>query len=84
VICGWLAPMFAMRFIASPVSYILYLTEKQNYDLIWQVALLAMTFSSFYLPATYKLSLILYSLGYSILYGIYCLMSYNFCKGDKF
>jgi O-antigen/teichoic acid export membrane protein len=83
VICGWLAPMFAMRFIASPLSYTMYIAEKQNYDLVWQVALLITTVIAFIFPSSYKHALITYSMGYSLLYGGYCLMSYRFSKGGN-
>lgn len=84
VICAWLAPMFAMRFISSPLSYTIYIAEKQNYDLLWQASLLFMTLSSFIFPSNYKSALIIYSLGYSFLYLIYCLMSYHFSKGNNY
>jgi O-antigen/teichoic acid export membrane protein len=83
VICGWLAPMFAMRFIASPLSYTMYIAEKQIYDLVWQVALLVTTVVAFIFPPSYKHAIITYSLGYSFLYGAYCFMSYQFSKGDS-
>jgi O-antigen/teichoic acid export membrane protein len=82
-ICRWLAPMFAMRFIASPLSYTIYIAEKQNYDFIWQIALLLMTVGVFIVYSNYKYAIISYSVGYSVLYGFYCLMSYRFSKGQK-
>jgi O-antigen/teichoic acid export membrane protein len=83
VICSWLAPMFTMRCIASPLSYTMYLAEKQNYDFVWQVALLITTVIAFVFSSTYKHALINYSTGYSLLYGAYCMMSYKFSKGDN-
>lgn len=43
----WLMPMFALRFVASPLSYVLYIAEKQHVDLCWQCFLLLITLSSF-------------------------------------
>lgn len=83
VICGWLAPLFAMRFIASPLSYTMYIAEKQNFDLVWQIILLATTAIAFIFPSNYKYALLSYSLGYSLLYVAYCFMSYQFSKGDN-
>jgi O-antigen/teichoic acid export membrane protein len=82
-ICVWLTPMFAMRFISSPLSYTLYLAQKQKYDLAWQTSLLVFTWSAFTLPASYKSALLIYSMGYGLLYGVYCVMSHRFSKGKK-
>jgi len=80
-ICAWLTPMFAMRFIASPLSYTMYLAEKQKYDLAWQAALLLFTLGAFSVPASYKNALLIYSAGYGLMYGVYCMMSFHFSKG---
>lgn len=81
VIAVWLAPMFALRFVASPLSYTMYIAEKQHVDLFWQISLLVMTIGSLLSQQTYKEGLILYSFGYSTLYTIYLFLSYRFSKG---
>jgi len=81
VISVWLMPMFAMRFVASPLSYVFYITGKQQVDLVWQCALLAMTLSTFLLPSNFEASVIYYSVGYSLLYLIYIILSYRFSMG---
>ena len=83
VIALWLLPMFAMRFIASPLSYMVYIAGKQHLDLLWQITLLGMTTFSLYSLSNYQEALIAYSAGYSILYMIYLLMSYRFSLGVK-
>ena len=40
-----LLPLFALRFVASPLSYVFYVAEKQHADLMWQICLLATTLS---------------------------------------
>ena len=79
----WMLPMFAMRFVASPLSYMVYIVEKQHLDLIWQVALLAMTVGTLNLPLGYPGVLQSYSVGYALLYGAYLVMSYRFALGAK-
>ena len=81
VIAVWLLPLFALRFIASPLSYTVYIAGKQHIDLFWQAALLLTTYISLSLPQTHRLALILYCAGYSSLYIIYLIMSYQFSKG---
>lgn len=78
VMAAWLMPMFALRFVASPLSYMFYVAEKQHIDLIWQIALLAMTFATLTLPSQYSAALLWYSGGYSAMYVVYLVMSYRF------
>lgn len=79
----WLLPLFSLRFIASPLSYLFYIAGKQHLDLAWQVMLLLMTTAALALGTTYSASLISYSAGYSLLYLIYLRMSYSFSLGEK-
>jgi len=81
VMAVWLIPMFALRFVASPLSYTMYIAEKQHVDLIWQICLLVVTIASLLSQQTYKDALILYSLSYSALYVIYLFLSYRFSHG---
>ncbi len=82
-IAVWLLPLFALRFIASPLSYMVYIAGKQHVDLIWQVALLGMTLASLYIPERHDLALQSYSAGYSFLYAVYLAMSYRFSLGER-
>jgi len=77
VMAIWLVPMFAMRFIASPLSYTFYVAQKQNVDLMWQIGLLAMTITTLVLPNGYQSMLIYYSLGYAAMYVVYVYLSYR-------
>jgi O-antigen/teichoic acid export membrane protein len=81
VMAVWLMPMFAMRFVASPLSYVFYIAGKQHVDLVWQCLLLAMTLTAFLLPNDLRLSLLLYAGGYSALYVVYAALSYHYSKG---
>ncbi len=77
----WLIPMFALRFIASPLSFMAYIAEKQHFDLLWQVCLLIFTVTSLIMTSTYDVALKIYSLSYAFLYLIYIGMSYKFSLG---
>lgn len=81
-IAVWLLPLFAFRFIASPLSYMVYIADKQHIDLFWQIGLLVMTYLSLSVSTGYMLALQLYSAGYAFLYVIYLGMSYRFSLGD--
>lgn len=77
----WLLPMFALRFVASPLSYMFYVAGKQHIDLAWQLTLLAMTLATLTLFSTYPASLQAYSAGYTALYVVYLGLSYRFSRG---
>lgn len=83
IIAIWLMPMFALRFVASPLSYVFYIAGKQQVDLGWQCALLAMTLASFMLPSSFEASIKFYSIGYSLLYVVYAILSYHYSKGKQ-
>lgn len=82
-IAVWLLPLFSLRFIASPLSYMVYIAGKQHVDLFWQIALLGMTVISLSILTHHQLALQAYSAGYSMLYVIYLVMSYRFSLGVR-
>lgn len=77
----WLLPMFALRMIASPLSYMAYLVERQHIDLLWQAALMVVTVVTLYAFPSYESTLIGYSAGYAAMYFVYILISYRLSKG---
>lgn len=76
-----LSPMFFMKFIASPLSYTLYIAHRQLHDLVWQIVLLAMTWAVFNLSGSLESAVLMYSGGYSFLYVAYLAISYNAAHG---
>jgi O-antigen/teichoic acid export membrane protein len=76
-----LIPLFALRFVASPLSYTIYIAEKQQLDLIWQLALLGMTLATLFLPETYAATLLAYAVGYSLLYVFYIFLTFQLSRG---
>ncbi len=74
----WLMPMFALRLVASPLSYVFYIAGKQQIDLIWQCALMVMTVLTFALSSTFQSSIENYAYGYASLYVIYISLSYYY------
>lgn len=80
-IAAWLMPMFALRFVASPLSYMFYVAGKQHLDLVWQLALLGTTLACLWLPRSPELAIQLYGAGYAVLYCIYLALTYRLSKG---
>lgn len=77
----WMLPMYTLRFVASPLSYLFYVGDKQHIDLIWQLALLVMTACTLTLAVTSRAALLAYSAGYSGLYLVYLYLSYRLSGG---
>jgi O-antigen/teichoic acid export membrane protein len=77
----WLLPMFALGMIASPLSYIVYLVEKQHIDLLWQIGLMIVAIVNLNIFSSYQSSLIGYSVGYAFMYIIYIFISFRLSNG---
>ena len=77
-----LAPLCFLNFIASPLSYVFFVAGKQKRDLVWQVALFAMTLAVFLVPGTLQQSVARYAAGYSLLYLVYLYMSWQ-CSQNR-
>lgn len=77
----WLLSRFAIGFVASPLSYMTYVAGKQHLDLVWQCALTAMTLATLTWITDLSSALILYGIGYGVLYCIYLALSYRLSLG---
>lgn len=77
----WMLPLFSLRFIASPLSYMFYIAQKQHLDLVWQMALFAMTITTLNIFSAYDVTLQTYAWGYGALYVLYIAMSYHLSRG---
>jgi O-antigen/teichoic acid export membrane protein len=75
-----LAPLYFLNFIASPLSYVFYVTGKQKADLVWQIARSILIMGAFSAPLTLQGNLLAYAFGYSLLYLIYLQMSYRYSQ----
>lgn len=73
-----LAPLCFLSFIASPLSYVFFVAGKQKTELLWQVALFAMTVSVFAAPLSLHQSVLWYAIGRSLLYVVYLFMSHRY------
>ncbi|MFC4931135.1 lipopolysaccharide biosynthesis protein [Massilia sp. GCM10023247] len=77
-----LAPLYFLNFIASPLSYVFFVTGKQNVDMWWQVTLFAMTVAVFLMPGSLHDNVLWYAIGYSTLYLVYLHMSWQ-CSQNR-
>ena len=78
--------MLFFRFISSPLSYMFFVAEKQEYNFIGQCFLLLFSVGSI-LVGVYlhnvKVAILIFSLSYSLVYVAYLMLSYRFSKGVK-
>jgi len=75
-----LAPLYFLNFVASPLSYVFFVAGRQKVELLWQVALFAVTIAVFVTPLSLHDSLLGYAIGRSLLYVAYLYMSHQ-CSG---
>lgn len=78
-----LLPLFAMRFVSSPLSYTFFIAEKQPVDLVWQICLLVMTVVTLTAFDTYQNTLGSYALGYGLMYIVYLYLSFRLSRGQN-
>ena len=76
-----LIPLIFIRFIATPLTLITIIFEKQNIDLIWQILLLTLTLITFLIAWIFKLNvidfLLVYILVLSVHYIVSIIIAYN-------
>lgn len=81
-----MAPMYLLKFISSPLSYVYYIAGKQKEDLLIHIYIGISTFLIFmvgyYSGHDAKNLLTVFSINYSIVYLIVLLRSYNFSKNN--
>lgn len=79
----WMTPMYALRFVASPLSYLFYVAGQQHLDLIWQSCLLALTVLTLSFSPSFREAILAYMGAYSFLYAVYLLISYRLSLGTN-
>lgn len=83
----YLGALYFTRFIISPLSYIFFITHRQDIDLFGQISLLAITIGSMLFGAYLNnpvIAIILFSSGYSLIYGIYFLIARKLSYGESY
>lgn len=76
----YLLIMFCLQFSVSPLSYTLFIRDRQKYDLYWQIGLLVLTTTGILIGAYYNsadIAIICFSVAYSLMYLIYLKLIYD-------
>jgi O-antigen/teichoic acid export membrane protein len=77
-----LAPVFALSLVASPLSYIVYLVNRQYIDLVWQAALVGLVWYSLTQFPGLDKSIHAFALTYVSMYVVYLYISFRLCSAD--
>jgi O-antigen/teichoic acid export membrane protein len=83
----YLAPLYIFRFIVSPLSYIFYIANRQDADLIGQIGLLFVSIGSMFFGFYLKnpdIAIVTFSCGYVLIYIFYFLGARNLSRGKSF
>jgi O-antigen/teichoic acid export membrane protein len=79
-----LGPMFLLRFLVSPLSSVFIVAQKQDYDFYLHILFIIMGFFSFFIGFKFynsiKVSLVLFSLVYSLIYIVYFFLALKLCR----
>ncbi len=82
-----LTPMFFMRFVTSPLTYMFAIVSAQKEDFVMHLILLAILFGTLYLGlavwADEVMAFWLFSGGYAVIYAYYLIRSYQFSLGKS-
>lgn len=81
-----LAPYFGLALIASPLSRMLYVAEKQHVDLMWQIGLALSVGVALYLGSSTgqpRLAVGAFGAAYSLMYVIYLLVSRRLANPNR-
>ena len=81
-----LAPMFMLKFIVSPLTYMFFIANKQKQDFVGHILMVLLVAIAFLLAkiftTDYFITLMAYSTAYSLIYLVYLYFSYKYSKGE--
>lgn len=82
-----LTPMFFVQFVVSPISQVAVIAERQRIDLVWQISLFILISVVFAIGRAFddlRLTLILFSGAYSVMYTVAGIVNYKLSQGKGF
>ncbi len=81
-----LSPMYFLKFVSSPLSYVLYIAEKQKINLFFQLTLFSSIVVSLFVGDHYEdylMSFKLIAYCYSVFYLVYLVLSYRWSVANQ-
>lgn len=83
VYARYLVPMTAAGIVASPLTYLVYIVRREDFDFYWQVSVLLLIGAIFLTQDHVTTTLALYALTYAAMYAIYMVACARFAAGKK-
>ena len=80
-IANWLLPMFAIGIVASPLTYLVYIVRREDFDFYWQSILLGLVLTCFMAIDDLSTTLRTYAFVYALMYCLYLLACAHFASG---
>lgn len=77
----YLVPMTAAGIVASPLTYLVYIVRREDFDFYWQFAILLTIGTVFMAFSDIETTLMFYSLVYTIMYAVYMAACSRFAAG---
>jgi len=78
----YLVPMTAAGIVASPLTYLVYIVRREDFDFYWQLAILLLIGTVFVAFSSINTTLLFYSLTYTAMYAIYMAACARFASGS--
>ncbi len=81
-----LAPMFYLRFVASPLSYVIYVAQKPKIDFFWQAGLVLVSLGAMFAGKFFmapEIAIGSFSAAYCLMYVVYIVISYRIAHGRR-
>lgn len=79
----WLMPLFAVGLVASPLTYLIYIVQREDFDVYWQSALLAMVTLVLSLSNDLESMIKTYAACYTLMYVLYLYSCARFARGER-
>ena len=79
----WLLAMFVVAIIASPLTYLVYIVQREDFDLYWQSALLLVVGTSLIVLNDIETTLKVFAFSYASMYAVYLFACARFARGHN-
>jgi O-antigen/teichoic acid export membrane protein len=81
VFAVWMSPTFALGFMVSPLSCLIFIVRRQELDLAWQIVLLLSTFLTLSIAENAAHALVAFTLMYCAMYALYIWITFRLSLG---
>lgn len=84
IVASWLLVMFAIGIVASPLTYLVFIAGREEFDLFWQTTLLIVIAISLFAFGDLETTLKVFAWTYSTMYVLFIIACARFARGSTF